>query len=266
MEKVTINNWSELQDQLYHNAYDPGLGRYRSPYAFRGVEDKHYDLHSALHRLGENYLEVEKHLLRNFRRYAHRDVVERDSIFYWLAVAQHHGLPTRMLDWTYSPLIATHFATMDIDKFDRDGCIYMINFVQAQQYLPEDLREVLRDEGGDVFNVDQLSEKVQHLKVLALLYDEIFPIFMEPPSLDDRMANQYALFSFMSKVECSLHDWLDDHPELIRKIIIPREVKWELRDKLDQANITERVLFPGLDGLSMWLKRLYSSKNQTKKQ
>jgi hypothetical protein len=263
MEKVTIHNWSELQDQLYHNAYDPNLGRFRSPYAFRGVEDKHYKLRSALHRMGENYLEVEKHLLRNFRRYAHRDVVERDSIFYWLAVAQHHGLPTRMLDWTYSPLIATHFATMDINKFDRDGCIFMINFVKARQFLPPALQDVLREEGGDVFNVDQLSEKIQNLKELALQYDHIFPIFMEPPSLDDRMANQYALFSFMSKVECSLQDWLKEHPELIRKIIIPKEVKWELRDKLDQANITERVLFPGLDGLSMWLKRLYSPKNKT---
>ncbi len=265
MEKITIHSWNELQEQLFADAYDPGLGRFRSPYVFRGAQNKKYKLRSALHRMGPNYREIEKHLLRNFRRYAHRDVVECDSVFHWMSVAQHHGLPTRMIDWTYSPFIAIHFATAQINKFDRDGCIYMFNFVAAKKFLPEDLQENLLEEGGDVFNVSQLADKINRLKDLKVLYPEIFPIFMEPPSLDDRMVNQYALFSFMSDIDFTLHAWLKSHPELARKIIIPKEIKWELRDKLDQANITERLLFPGLDGLSMWLKRQYSSGPQTLK-
>ena len=90
--------------------------------------------------------------------------------------------------------------------------------------------------------------------------DEPFTIFFEPPSIDDRIVNQFAFFSIMSEPTVRLDQWLAAHPDIWRRIIIPADLKWELRDKLDQANITERVLFPGLDGLSSWLKRQYSPK------
>ena len=62
----------------------------------------------------------------------------------------------------------------------------------------------------------------------------------------------------MSTAQSVLHDWLGDRPELYFRIVIPAKLKWEARDKLDQANITERVLLPGLGGLSRWLHRHYS--------
>ena len=62
----------------------------------------------------------------------------------------------------------------------------------------------------------------------------------------------------MSDVETDLDSWLQNHPHLYDRLIIPAGLKWEIRDKLDQANVTERVLFPGLDGLSKWLRRYYS--------
>jgi len=57
--------------------------------------------------------------------------------------------------------------------------------------------------------------------------------------------------------KATLDDWLGLHPTLARRVIIPASLKWEVRDKLDQANVNERVLFPGLDGLSRWLTRYY---------
>jgi hypothetical protein len=85
-------------------------------------------------------------------------------------------------------------------------------------------------------------------------------LFFEPPSLDERIVNQFAFFSIMTDPIAILDDWLVKHPGLYRRIIIPAELKWEVRDKLDQANITERVLFPGIDGLASWLKRHYQPK------
>jgi hypothetical protein len=61
----------------------------------------------------------------------------------------------------------------------------------------------------------------------------------------------------MSDPNTLLSDWLIGRKVRYFKIIIPAELKWEIRDKLDQSNINERVLFPGLDGLATWLKRHY---------
>ena len=258
MRTITVSNWSELQDALYADSWDVGLSRFRSPLVFRGLSDGRYRLETSLMRLGGPYAELERHLLRNFRKYAHRSFVERDTLWHWLAVAQHHGLPTRLLDWTYSPLIAAHFATTNIGKADIDGAIWAVDYHAAADLLPAALADRLRDEGGNVFTVDMLSKAVGSLEAFDGLAAEAFGLFFEPPSLDDRIVNQYGLFSIVSDAALPLDRWLDQHPDLCRKIVIPAELKWEVRDKLDQANITERVLFPGLDGLSAWLKRHYS--------
>jgi hypothetical protein len=196
-------------------------------------------------------------LLRTFRRYAHRDVVPGDSTWNWLAVAQHHGLPTRLLDWTYSPYVALHFATHNLASYDCDGAVWLIDYVRSKTYLPAKLQRILGEEDAYVFTAEMLSQSADTLETFDRLANQPFVVFFEPPSLDDRIINQYALFSLMSSPTARLDEWLGKHLELVRRIIIPAELKWEIRDKLDQANITERVLFPGLDGLSRWLKRYY---------
>ncbi|MHC1728626.1 MAG: FRG domain-containing protein [Syntrophobacteraceae bacterium] len=258
MQETTVRTWNELQHELYDDSWNAGLGRFRSRCAFRGLSDSGYRLETTLMRLGGAFGELENHLLRNFKKYAHRNFMSGDSIWHWLAVAQHFGLPTRLLDWTYSPFCAMHFATSELDYFDRDGAIWAVNYVRVHRLLPVPLRLQLEKEGANVFTVEMLSELVMTLQELACLSDQPFALFFEPPSMDDRIVNQFAFFSVMSDSRAIFDGWVERYPQAARKIIIPAELKWEIRDKLDQANVTERVLFPGLDGLSRWLRRHYS--------
>jgi hypothetical protein len=74
MPEIRIASWDELIEQLYAGSWD----RFRSPFVFRGLSDAGYPL-TSLMRLGGDFAEMEPHLLRNFRKYAHRDIVERDT-------------------------------------------------------------------------------------------------------------------------------------------------------------------------------------------
>jgi len=92
----------------------------------------------------------------------------------------------------------------------------------------------------------------------ALTEDEPFVVFFEPPSLDERIVNQAAVLSALSDATCHMEDWLEAQPDLWRAWRIPPSVKAEVRERLDQAHVNERVLMPGLDGLAAWLRRYYS--------
>lgn len=261
MNECRVSSWCQLQDELFADSWNADLERYRSRLAFRGLSDVSYRLETTLMRLGGDYASLERHLLRNFKKYAHRKVVESDSLWHWLTVAQHYGLPTRLLDWTYSPYVALHFATANLERFAVDGVIWAVNYLEAHRLLPDALRESLDEEGANLLTVEMLAAGIPSLGDLNRLADKQTAMFFEPPSMDDRIVNQYALFSVLPDPQLPLDAWLKRHPELWRRIVIPAELKWEIRDKLDQANITERVLFPGLDGLSHWLKRHYSPKD-----
>jgi hypothetical protein len=255
-----LTKWLGIVDELYQGSWNPHLQRFRSPYAFRGASSTGHTLASSLVRLAAGRSDVgrlELALLRNFRKYAHGEVARQDSIWDWLALGQHRGLPTRLLDWTYSPLVALHFATDDPATFKHDGTVWCVDFVEANNRLPPRLRRILDHEASDTFTVEMLSAFAT-LREFDALRREPFVVFMEPPAVDRRILNQFALFSLMSSPSAHLDEWLALHPELCRKVRIPAKLKWEIRDNLDQANINERVLFPGLDGLSRWLARYYS--------
>src|SRR5947209_7571565 len=121
MVDIRISSWTELNECLYEGSWLESLGRFRSQFAFRGMSVASHNLKTSLMRLGGEFDQYEGHLLRNFRKYAHSQTSSDDSIWNWLALAQHHGLPTRLLDWTYSPYVALHFATENLNCYNQDG-------------------------------------------------------------------------------------------------------------------------------------------------
>lgn len=257
--EIVPHTWTSTLEALYEGSWNDELQRFRSPFAFRGLTRRNHVLSSTLVRLGRGHADVQRlelALLRNFRKYAHAEAVGTDSVWDWLALGQHRGLPTRLLDWTYSPLVALHFATEDPTDYDVDGVVWCVDFVEANKQLPKRLRRILQNEGSDTFTVEMLAP-FRTLRDFDALSREPFLVFVEPPTLDRRILNQLALFSLMSSPTATMDDWLRRHPELCHQVVIPASLKWEIRDKLDQANVNERVLFPGLDGLSRWLARYY---------
>jgi len=259
-------SWTDLIEELYAGSWNPALQRFRSPYAFRGLSRANHSLSSSLVRLAYGAVDtagLEMALLRNFSKYAHAEGVHADSIWDWLVLGQHRGLPTRLLDWTYSPLVALHFATEDPSDFDTDGLVWCVNFIEANKKLPRKLKRILEQEKSETLTVEMLGS-FRSLREFDALAREPFLVFMEPPAIDRRILNQFALFSLMSTPTADMDEWLREHPKLSRRIVVPAAMKWEIRDKLDQANINERILFPGLDGLSRWLARYYLPMPQTR--
>jgi FRG domain-containing protein len=106
MEEIRVASWAELQEQLLSGSWNEELGLHRSNDAYRGRGDATDDLSTKLLRLDGDAATLERNLLRNFRKYAPGDAVPDDPPWNWLALGQHHGLPTRLLDWTYSPYVA----------------------------------------------------------------------------------------------------------------------------------------------------------------
>jgi hypothetical protein len=256
MRMETISSWREFDEAVAEAGVSAGGTRAHPSLVFRGLARSTYSNRSSLARLGDSYPRLERHLIRNFRKYAHRER-PGPTLWDWLSLAQHHGLPTRLLDWTFSPLVAAHFATATSPE--TDAVVWAVDCAAAHERLPEELRRALREEGATVFTTELLAARAPSLEEFdALNAGEAFLLFFEPPSLDDRIVNQSAVLSAMCDPEASLDDWLDANPGLSHAWCITTEAKAEIRQRLDQANVTERVLMPGLDGLATWLRRYYA--------
>src|SRR3954462_2801593 len=105
---VRVSTWTELQEAVFADAYRDDINRFRSGFVFRGTPRASHSLATSLQTGG--YVQPERHLLTSFRKYALRNALHGDWVWIRLSPAKHHGRPTRLLDWSYSPFVAMHFA------------------------------------------------------------------------------------------------------------------------------------------------------------
>jgi hypothetical protein len=252
----TVTSWRELDGAINGGEFGRHAEHAHSTLVFRGLARATYTNTSSLARLTGDYPSLERHLLRNFRKYAHK-AAPGPTEWDWIALGQHHGLPTRLLDWTFSPLVALHFATGSWPE--DDALLWAVDVAAVHRSLPDVLRGALEREGSLFFTTELLAQHAPRIEDLdALRDDDPFALFFEPPALDERIANQAAVLSIIADPTCHMHDWLAEHDGTCRAWRIPTPLKAEVRERLDQAHVNERVLMPGLDGLAAWLRRYYS--------
>jgi len=272
--EIRVSSWLELIGVLHSESIvqlREGEGNHlRSPYVFRGMDDSSWGLETSLQRLPRTQTTqpkiVERSLLRSFRKYASSGSFDQQSEWYILAVGQHNGLPTRCLDWTTSPLVAVHFACGDERYRDRDGAVWCVDASILRHVNETNNPQVERALQGIswVYDTRLLERSFRDLEALdASVPGGDLMLLWEPPSLDQRIASQSGLLSIMNSGASSQNTFLNTHsqnyPGLAVRIIIDASMKSEVRDMLDQNNISERSLFPGLPGLCAWLKRYYGT-------
>lgn len=272
---VEVTSLGELVDRLTPAEPDPVTGRHRDTGVYRGAADASWPLYSSLDRLGglsppHSKRALEEHILRNFVRYSRPHFAQARNEWELLVAAQHHGLPTRLLDWSYSPLVAAHFATHDAPPRasiggtagrtagETDRAIWRLDWRRVHRrfgfpelaLLADDL-DRLRDPDGD-----------GHFTPFELMRGDgraPFACLMEPPTLDARIAAQAAVFTVCSVVDRPLDAFLAEHgiADALTRVVIPAAHVRRVRDQLDMVSMDERRLFPDLDGVAAQMRRYY---------
>jgi len=218
MSIVTRRTFGELHSHL--ETYDPLYTVYR------GVSSVDHKLITTLGRLelksGDTFKTVEKKTLDTFKERALPFInTTPNNNWEWLALAQHHGLSTRLLDWTRNPLVAAYFSVKkDINE---DSIIYVLNLKKQP-----------------LVNVEKQQDPLE-------TFGE--PLRYIPSHVTERIIVQNGLFTFHPGEPNE-----EFESEDIEKILIPAKNRKRLKKDLYRYGIHEASMFPGLDGLASHVK------------
>ena len=262
IQTVVIHEMDGVKDLLFEQTRNEINGRFRSSYFYRGLSDVGFSLKTSLSRnCGSKAAALERPLLENFTKYVSiEDPTINSSIWKAMIIGQHHGLPTRLLDWTHSTLVALHFANTegDLSQLNKHDCVvWRIDAREINEKLPSKYREKLKEKKTFIFSVENLNSITDSLEDYDKdLQGKAF-VTLEPPSIDQRIVAQYSFFSVIPTGMDSIEDYLEQNTVNTVRYVIDRKLRWDLRDILDQLNMNERMIYPGTDGIAKWLARHY---------
>lgn len=198
-------------------------------YIFRGVSNKDHKLIPKIGRkvnhVYADFYTYESTLLTQFKKMAEpflQSIPKNE--WEWLAIAQHHGLPTRLLDWTKNPMVAAYFA---VNKDSNQDCvIYALDSTRLDSNIDLNFEPYIYDGSIDV---------------------KVF----EPNHITSRIIVQNGIFTIHN---APLNPIEDDPIIGIEKIIIKSSARKEIKKSLDMYGINKATLFPGLDGIAEYLE------------
>lgn len=219
---------------------------------YRGEENAALPLVPSIHR-SQKRLDSERYITNDFyirARQILNNPPEKRNYAGWVSLMQHYGLPTRMLDWSQSPLIAVFFATEGYrTKSDTDSCVWV---------LAPGLLNEMEGFGNCIYPID--ADTTQEMLLPAFkhnhhnpeLIDRILAVSSTENNL--RMYAQQSNFTVHNSLK-HLESICDEH--MLYKIIISRDRKKYFLDSLRVFGITEGSIYPDLDHISNELKDSY---------
>ena len=212
MKKITISSFAEFHAEMRK------LLKVRS-WIFRGHGSVDWRLIPKVGR--REYAEMDfKLILESFkRRAAEFTNLQPSNNWDWMCLAQHHGLPTPLLDWTFNPLVAAYFATM---PFREEDC-------SIYAYLPK----YHFTEDRDPFQCGGVGR-------------------FRPRGVAARVIRQSGSFTFHNPATVPLDEGIEKNEKII-EFIIKKSYRKEMVYELDRYGINRMTLFPDLDGLSEYM-------------
>ena len=193
--------------------------------------------------------EYEERLIENFQRQSLPFLEKPPGCHLnWLAVAQHHQLPTRLLDWTRNPLIALYFAANNRDRYTRPEQwqdVYVFQWEVASRLdshrhmLPLDRLPLMKPKGrGLIASEDGEAPGADGVHLFS------------PPNLASRIASQEGLFSFEEQLsETPFPDHAESMGLPLTRITVPGAARLDILKHLNRLGVETGKLFPDLPGL-----------------